>query len=66
MQVVCEAAVTGDTPVRVASLECLVQIATLYYETLAPYIQGIFNVTIQLFLFSLLILISKKKKKRLH
>jgi len=46
MQVVCEAAVGQDPRVRAASLECLVQIATLYYETLAPYMQGIFNITL--------------------
>lgn len=44
MQVLCESAVWTDAKVRVASLECLVKIASLYYDKLAPYMQKIFNV----------------------
>lgn len=44
MQVICEASVFSDPQVRASAIECLVQIASLYYEILAPYIQTIFNV----------------------
>jgi len=47
MQVVCESAVCPDTRVRVASIECLVRIASLYYDKLVPYMQKIFNITLE-------------------
>lgn len=47
MQVVCESAVSPDNRVRVASMECLVRIAGLYYDKLAPYMQKIFNLTLE-------------------
>ncbi len=50
MQVVCESAVCTDSKVRVTSLECLVKIASLYYDKLSPYMQKIFSVGSELFL----------------
>jgi len=47
MQVVCESAILPDQRVRVASIECLVKIGTLYYDKLAPYMQKIFNITLE-------------------
>ncbi len=45
MQVVCELCVFTDVKIRVAALECLAKIASLYYDKLAPYMQKIFNVS---------------------
>eukprot|EP00897_Mesotaenium_endlicherianum_P002367 jgi/Mesen1/2158/ME000152S01245 len=45
MTVVCEATLCQDTRVRQAAFECLVSIASLYYEKLAPYMQDIFVIT---------------------
>lgn len=45
MRVVFDAARCADARVRRAALECLVSIATLYYEKLAPYMQRIFDLT---------------------
>eukprot|EP01118_Nematostelium_gracile_P005236 TRINITY_DN1640_c0_g1_i1.p1 TRINITY_DN1640_c0_g1~~TRINITY_DN1640_c0_g1_i1.p1 ORF type:complete len:873 (-),score=271.61 TRINITY_DN1640_c0_g1_i1:208-2763(-) len=47
MQVVCEAFTVADVNIKVASLECLVKIAQLYYDKLAPYMQRIFNMTLE-------------------
>jgi len=47
MQVVCEAAASPEVKVRVASMECLVKIAALYYDKLAPYMQKLFNLTLE-------------------
>jgi importin subunit beta-1 len=47
MQVVCEAFAVPDTNIKVASMECLVRIAQLYYDKLAPYMQRIFNMTLE-------------------
>jgi len=47
MQVICESAVFQDTKVRIASMESLVKIAQLYYDKLAPYMQRIFNITLE-------------------
>jgi len=47
MQVVCESCVCPDARVRGSSLECLVKIAALYYDKLAPYMQKIFNITLE-------------------
>lgn len=54
MQVICEASVFTEASVRAAGIECLVQIASLYYEILPPYIQTIFNVTFFFYFFLLL------------
>jgi len=47
MQVLCEAAAIQDVKVRVAAMECLVKIAQLYYDKLAPYMQKLFNITLE-------------------
>lgn len=47
MTVVCESSACPDSRVRVASVECLVKIASLYYDHLAPYMQKIFNITLE-------------------
>lgn len=39
VQVICEAAVSAEAPIRQASLECLVKIAANYYEKLPQYMQ---------------------------
>ncbi|GBG75999.1 hypothetical protein CBR_g21240 [Chara braunii] len=45
MQVVCEATQSPDKFVRLAAFECLVSIASTYYEKLAPYMEDIFHIT---------------------
>jgi importin subunit beta-1 len=47
MGVLCDAAVGPHPKVRVASLECLVKISSLYYDKLAPYMQKLFNITLE-------------------
>jgi len=47
MGVVCEAVVSADTRVRIAAYQCLVQIASLYYTKLPPYMQSIFSLTLE-------------------
>lgn len=47
MGVLCDAAVGPHPKVRVASLECLVKIASLYYDKLAPYMQKLFNISLE-------------------
>jgi importin subunit beta-1 len=47
MQVVCDSTVCPEVRVRVASLESLVRIADLYYDKIAPYMQRIFNITLE-------------------
>jgi len=47
MQVLCEAAVEKDAKVRVAALECIVKIASLYYDKLSAYMQKLFNITLE-------------------
>jgi importin subunit beta-1 len=37
MQVVCEATQSPDTKVRVAALQCLVKIMSLYYQYMEHY-----------------------------
>ena len=37
MQVVCEATQVKDTPVKVAALQCLVKIMSLYYIHMEAY-----------------------------
>jgi len=46
MEVLCNAAVSPEPKVRTASMECLVKIASLYYDKLAFYMQKIFNITL--------------------
>lgn len=47
MQVLCDACIVEDIKVRIAGMECMVKIASLYYEKLAPYMQKIFNITLE-------------------
>ncbi|KAK4746057.1 hypothetical protein SAY87_012369 [Trapa incisa] len=44
MRVVCEATISPEVKIRQAAFECLVAIASTYYEKLAPYIRDIFNI----------------------
>lgn len=37
MEVVCEATQSQDTQVKVAALQCLVKIMSLYYHYMEPY-----------------------------
>lgn len=45
MSMVCSAASSDDMRVRVASFQCFVEIASLYYEHLGAYISTLFNLT---------------------
>lgn len=46
MEVVCEATQSACTQVRVAALQCLVKIMTLYYQYMEPYMgQALFPVS---------------------
>ncbi|XP_057808181.1 importin subunit beta-1-like [Salvia miltiorrhiza] len=45
MKVICEAALANEIEIRKASFECLVSIASTYYEMLEPYMQKIFELT---------------------
>ncbi|OIS97619.1 PREDICTED: importin subunit beta-1-like [Nicotiana attenuata] len=45
MKVVCEAAIAKETEIRQAAFECLVSIASTYYELLEPYMQTVFELT---------------------
>ncbi|KAG7612857.1 Importin-beta N-terminal domain [Arabidopsis suecica] len=45
MRVVCEATLSPEVKIRQAAFECLVSIASTYYEKLAHYMQDIFNIT---------------------
>lgn len=47
MQTVCEACVSDSPAVRIAAYECVVKIATLYYATLQPYMQALFQLTFE-------------------
>jgi len=47
MQVVCEATQSGDPQVKVASLQCLVKIMSLYYQYMESYMgQALFAITL--------------------
>jgi len=47
MEVVCEATQSTDTSVKVAALQCLVKIMSLYYQYMEPYMgQALFPVCI--------------------
>lgn len=37
MEVVCEATQSSNTQIRVAALQCLVKIMSLYYQYMEPY-----------------------------
>ncbi|KAL2541459.1 ARM repeat superfamily protein [Abeliophyllum distichum] len=45
MKVICDAALAKETEIRQAAFECLVSIASTYYEVLEPYMQRIFELT---------------------
>ncbi|CAL9098235.1 unnamed protein product [Musa textilis] len=45
MKVVCETAMSKGLEIRQAVLECLVSVASTYYEYLEPYMQSIFDLT---------------------
>ncbi|PKA67275.1 Transportin-1 [Apostasia shenzhenica] len=45
MKVVCEAAVSNELEIRQAAFECLVSIASMYYEILGPYMETLFSLT---------------------
>ena len=44
MSMVARAVGSADGQLKVAGYECLVKIASLYYEYLPEYMQGLFNV----------------------
>jgi hypothetical protein len=46
MQVVVEACTSTDAKVKVAGLENVVKITSLYYDKMGPYMQSLFNVSI--------------------
>ncbi|KAL3830191.1 hypothetical protein ACJIZ3_018993 [Penstemon smallii] len=45
MKVICDAALAKETEIRQAAFECLVSIASTYYDVLEPYMQRIFELT---------------------
>lgn len=45
MKVVCETAMSKEAQIKLAAFECLVSIASRYYEVLEPYMQTIFELT---------------------
>lgn len=46
MEVVCEATQNTDSAVKVAALQCLVKIMSLYYQYMEPYMgQALFPVS---------------------
>lgn len=45
MKVICDAAFAKETEIRQAAFECLVSIASTYYEVLEPYMLQIFELT---------------------
>lgn len=48
MEVVCEATQSSDTQIRVAALQCLVKIMSLYYHYMEPYMgQALFPITLE-------------------
>ena len=47
MQTICGATQSTNVAVRAAAYECIVQIAALYYDKLAAYMQALFNLTFQ-------------------
>ncbi|XP_050439163.1 importin subunit beta-1-like [Adelges cooleyi] len=47
MEVVCKATQSAETPVKVAALQCLVKIVSLYYEHMEAYMTTLFPITLQ-------------------
>lgn len=48
MEVVCEATQSQEVQIRVAALQCLVKIMTLYYQYMEPYMaQALFPITLE-------------------
>nr|XP_015835882.1 PREDICTED: importin subunit beta-1 isoform X1 [Tribolium castaneum] len=48
MEVVCEATQSPDTQIKVAALQCLVKIMSLYYQYMEPYMgQALFPITLE-------------------
>ncbi|KAE8661030.1 Importin subunit beta-1 [Hibiscus syriacus] len=45
MKVVCDTAMSKEVEIRQAAFECLVVIASTYYEVLEPYMQTLFQLT---------------------
>lgn len=45
MKIVCETAVSKESEIRQAAFECLVSIASMYYEILGPYMEALFGLT---------------------
>ncbi|GJT96763.1 importin subunit beta-1-like protein [Tanacetum coccineum] len=45
MKVVCETAMAKESEIRQAAFECLVSIASTYYDVLEPYMQTLFELT---------------------
>ncbi|KAK9715991.1 hypothetical protein RND81_06G204200 [Saponaria officinalis] len=45
MKVVCDTATSQETEIRQAAYECLVAIASMYYEVLEPYMQALYELT---------------------
>ncbi|XP_060957735.1 importin subunit beta-1 isoform X1 [Cannabis sativa] len=45
MKVVCETCMSKEVEIRQAAFECLVSIASTYYEVLEPYMQTLFELT---------------------
>uniref|UniRef100_A0A7N0T622 Importin N-terminal domain-containing protein n=1 Tax=Kalanchoe fedtschenkoi TaxID=63787 RepID=A0A7N0T622_KALFE len=45
MKMVCETALAKETEIRQAAFECLVSIASTYYEVLEPYMPTLFELT---------------------
>ncbi|XP_044507141.1 importin subunit beta-1-like [Mangifera indica] len=45
MKMVCETAKSKETEIRLAAFECLVSIASTYYDVLEPYMQTLFELT---------------------
>ncbi|KAL2901998.1 Importin subunit beta-1 [Bienertia sinuspersici] len=45
MKVTCETATSQEVEIRQAAYECLVAIASMYYEVLEPYMQTLFELT---------------------
>ncbi|KAF5747638.1 Importin beta-1 putative isoform 1 [Tripterygium wilfordii] len=45
MKMVCETALAKEAEIRQSAFECLVSIASMYYEVLEPYMQALFELT---------------------
>nr|XP_023922462.1 importin subunit beta-1 [Quercus suber] len=45
MKMVCETAISKEVEIRQVAFECLVSIASTYYEKLEPYMQALFELT---------------------